>query len=110
MDFGKAKKLKSDEDDITSSVEGTYMFLPPECCSFDVDKYSMKKADIWALGVTLYSLTFNHMPFSTKGTELNIMENICNKEISYESRSISEDLKKLLSTMLEKNPAKRASL
>jgi [calcium/calmodulin-dependent protein kinase] kinase len=78
VDFGKAKKLKSDEDDITSSVEGTYMFLPPECCSFDVDKFSMKMADIWAMGVTLYCLTFNHMPFPTSGTELTIMENICN--------------------------------
>jgi serine/threonine protein kinase len=59
IDFGKAKKLKSEEDDITTSMEGTYTFLAPECCSFDVDSYSMKKADIWALGVSLYCLTYN---------------------------------------------------
>ena len=67
-------------------------------------------ADIWALGVTIYCLTFNHMPFSTSGTELNIMENICKKEISFESRAISADLKSFLKGMLNKNILKRSSL
>lgn len=35
-DFGKAKALKDDTEDITTSMEGTQLFLPPECCSFDV--------------------------------------------------------------------------
>lgn len=39
------------------------MFLPPESCSFDSLSYSMKKADIWALGMTVYILTFNKLPF-----------------------------------------------
>ena len=63
VDFGKAQQLLSNEDDNTSSMEGTYTFLSPECCSFDVNTYSMKKADIWALGITLYILAFNKFPF-----------------------------------------------
>jgi len=38
------------------------------------------------------------------------MENICNKEVSYEGRKISDDLKALLTSILEKDPKKRASL
>ena len=32
VDFGKAKQLKTDEEDCTTSMEGTYTFLPPESC------------------------------------------------------------------------------
>jgi serine/threonine protein kinase len=67
------------------------MFLPPECCSMvdTVTKpYSMKKADVWALGVTLFVITFNKFPYEfsckTNGhciTELDIMETIANINI-----------------------------
>lgn len=86
------------------------MFLPPECCSFDVEQYSMKKADIWSLGVTLYCLTFNKLPFPSASTEIGVMENICNHEITYNSRQISKELKQLLCKILEKDPSKRVSL
>jgi len=34
-DFGKAKKIESEADFFTNSIEGTLLFLPPECHSFD---------------------------------------------------------------------------
>ena len=43
----------------------------------------MKKADIWALGVTLYCMTYNKMPFSLDGTDLDVMDAICNEKIKY---------------------------
>ena len=70
VDFGKARQIKADHEDQTKSIEGTYTFLPPECCSFDTEIYSMKKADIWALGITLYCLTFNSFPFKMGNTEI----------------------------------------
>jgi serine/threonine protein kinase len=70
VDFGKAMELANPDDDNTTSIEGTYTFLPPECCSFDSDVYSMKKADIWALGITLYCLTYNTFPFELGNTEI----------------------------------------
>jgi serine/threonine protein kinase len=92
-------------------MEGTYTFLPPECCSFDSNAYSMKMADIWALGITIYILTFNKFPFSIgQTTEIGLMENICNFTLNFEGRDISPDLRHLLEIMLQKDPTKRASL
>lgn len=110
VDFGKAKQLNCEEDDITTSLEGTYMFLPPESCSFDADSYSLKKADIWSLGIVIYCLSYNKLPFPSGQTEIELMQNICEKPISFESRKISPELRELLESILEKNPEKRASL
>lgn len=110
VDFGKARQLRCEEDDITSTMEGTYMFLPPESCSFDSTFYSMKKADIWALGITIYILSFNRFPFETGQTEIDLMENICNFELRFDGRNISQELKEMLLMLLEKDPLKRASL
>lgn len=56
-------------------------------------------------------MTFNKLPFSISGTDLDTMESITSAEISYENgRTISEELKELLSKMLEKDPAKRATV
>lgn len=57
----------------------------------------MKKADIWALGVTLYCMTFNKMPFPIHGTDIEVMDRIYNNQIDFESeREISEELKQFL--------------
>lgn len=60
-DFGSAVILK--ENDLFSDVVGTQYFQAPECCDPEIKQYSGKAADIWALGVTLYSLLFNKLPF-----------------------------------------------
>ena len=68
-DFGKSKQISTsssdlfaEDEDLTTTIEGTPAFYAPECCNIEQTeqpKYSMKKADIWALGVTLYCMTFN---------------------------------------------------
>ena len=100
-DFGKARLLMDDSEDMTTSIEGTKLFFSPECCSFDVTSYSMKKADIWALGVTIYCLTFNKLPFRIGTTELEIMDFICHDELRFDSeRNISINFKHFLESML----------
>lgn len=70
----------------------------------------MKKADIWALGMTLYCLTYNFFPFEFGETDLALMENICKQELSFDHRDVSKELKEFLEAMLNKDPSKRASL
>ena len=66
-EFGKAKfadfgasAIITDrpEGDNFQDTKGTYFFLAPECCDPNIKTYSGKKADIWALGVTCYALTY----------------------------------------------------
>ena len=110
VDFGKAKQLYTREEDTTSSMEGTYTFLPPESCSFETMTYSMKKADIWALGITIYIMVFNEFPFDIRRTEIDLMENICNFQLNFPNRKVSSELRQMLSMFLEKDPEKRATL
>ena len=32
-------------------------------CTPDIPAFSGKAADVWALGITLYAMTFNKLPF-----------------------------------------------
>ncbi len=62
-DFGVSKVLAPNEDDTLTKTEGTFHFMPPEVCDPDVSSFSGKKADIWAVGVTLFALVYNRLPF-----------------------------------------------
>ena len=46
-----------------STSAGTYHFYSPEACDSQIDSYSGKAADIWALGVVMFCLIFNELPF-----------------------------------------------
>mmetsp|Transcript_18672 Transcript_18672/g.17787 ORF Transcript_18672/g.17787 Transcript_18672/m.17787 type:complete len:201 (+) Transcript_18672:250-852(+) len=61
-DFGVSHLFEEDNDKI-SKTEGTYHFMAPECCDPDVDSFSGKAADVWALGVTLYCMVYKFLPF-----------------------------------------------
>jgi len=62
-DFGVAVKLEDPENDILENTEGTYHFMPPECWNFEERKFKGRKCDIWGVGVTLFAMTYNCMPF-----------------------------------------------
>lgn len=113
VDFGKSQILSSvtdftKENDLTTSIEGTYTFLPPECCSLTETSqvaYSMKKADVWSLGVTLYIITYNRFPYellpNVDGrctTEMDLLDTISHFQLSFpdSQRKVSSELRQLL--------------
>ena len=65
---------------------------------------------MWALGVTLYCLVYNKLPFDANITEIQLMEDIVSKEIVLDKREISEGLKMTILGLLEKDPSKRIKL
>merc|ERR1712046_249123 len=49
---------------IINGTEGTYYFYPPECCvGSGYDGHDGRKADVWALGVSLWAFIFGSVPF-----------------------------------------------
>jgi len=64
-DFGSAKEFPVGNDMMKGSV-GTYYFFAPELCDPDVKEYSACAADIWALGVSLFCMVYNKLPYEEK--------------------------------------------
>ena len=76
----------------------------------EIRTFSGKANDVWALGVTLYAMIYNELPFWAE-TEIGVLEKIhrTNLKLS-EKRNISDGLKRLILRMLDKNPLTRATL
>lgn len=83
-DFGSAESFIN--SDTMSDTQGTYHFQAPEC--LDGSGYSGCKADIWALGVTLYCLVFNVLPFDSSDNN-ELFNKIRSQPIELSSRKIS---------------------
>ena len=62
-DYGVAVKLENPDDDKLGSTEGTYHFMSPESWNHNTREFHGRKHDLWALGVTLFAMTFNCMVF-----------------------------------------------
>ena len=64
-DFGVSEIVQvpiEDNDHMTKSA-GTFHFFAPECCDPNIEGHGGCAADVWALGVSMYSLTFNCLPY-----------------------------------------------
>ena len=81
---------------------GTTLFLPPEVVG-GYDFKSSTKLDIWALGIILYRMIEGIYPFKAK-KDKEIIKNILTSPIKFNDNiPISNNCKKLISKMLEKN-------
>jgi [calcium/calmodulin-dependent protein kinase] kinase len=112
VDFGTAIKLKSAKDDVFTKTEGNLYFFPPEFCDGkEHKKFSYKAVDVWALGVTIYTCIFKCLPFMTDNTNnvIGLFKLIHECKVNYFKNDIkiSDEMKKLLSHILEKDPKKR---
>lgn len=86
-----------------------------------IKQFSGRAVDVWALGVTLYSLIYNELPFWAE-SDLAILEVIHKTELKLEGNrrlkgggegvaaNVSEGLRQLVLRMLEKDPAKRITV
>ena len=102
-DLGVAKVL--DQTFFAKTYIGTPYYLSPEICE---DKPYNDKSDVWALGNILYELcTYNH-PF-TGNSQPALIQNILNKEPKPIQNNYSNELKQLVSKILNKNYRKRPS-
>jgi serine/threonine protein kinase len=94
IDFG----LAVDTADKRYDFPGTANYAAPEL--LDGIPYHAEKSDIWALGVCLYRLIFNDLPFDPNH------DNVLHKRLKF-PRETSTNLRILISGMLHKNPDMR---
>lgn len=108
IDFGFA--ITQDKGQLVQFSRGTKRFSAPEVI-LDNAPFDGTKSDIWALGVSLYMIMYNHFPFYDND-DAALSDKILNKEPLYKSRSDyhDEDCVKLIKMLLMKNPAKRLPL
>uniref|UniRef100_A0A182VQ25 calcium/calmodulin-dependent protein kinase n=1 Tax=Anopheles minimus TaxID=112268 RepID=A0A182VQ25_9DIPT len=92
------------------STAGTPAFRAPETLLPGQHFYNGKAADIWALGATLFSLVHGNVPFIATSVP-GVYEKIKNDPLEYPANSsTSEELRDLISRMLDKDPQQRITL
>ena len=112
-DFGSSLRMNEPEDNILRT-QGNIYFFPPELVE---DKEKEKKSidykavDIWDLGISIYTYIFKCLPFMPENRE-NIVELFkaiteSNFDFNKNGVTISEEMKKLLMHLFEKDPEKR---
>jgi len=110
-DLGVSNEFDGNDAFFTSTV-GTPAFTPPESISQQPGEppYSGKLADIWALGVTLYSLVFGKVPFYDENI-LALYNKIRIHDVKIPDQfEISTELEDLIKRMLTKDPNNRITL
>jgi serine/threonine protein kinase len=111
-DFGVSKYVENPDNVFTDS-EGTPAFLPPESCG--KKGFRGKPADIWACGITLFTMIFGELPFKGQGVGparvVTLFRAVQYQELQFPDDSdISDDLKDLLLRILDKNPETRIDM
>lgn len=112
IDFGIAKFLLSTK---TYSLIGTPHYMAPEMINGKGYDYSV---DIWGIGICIYELFFQTLPFENKkqGSEeenpLEIYKRIISTDLNFDKRinSLPYEFKDLLLKFLNIDPTKRLNL
>ena len=109
LDFGVAKVLEDDQENITKadSVVGSPRYMSPEQIRhLDLDG----RSDIYALGVLLYLMLSGQVPFAKEGAVGTLMAHLTEPVPSIQERSergVPPQVEAVVRRCLEKNPKDR---
>ncbi len=109
MDFGLAREVDSNTQTSLGGVEGTPAFMPPEqarCESKNLDA----RADVYALGATLYSALAGRLPFVGTATDVLIAVLLSDPpRLRALDPTIPRALETIVDKCMEKDPERRYS-
>uniref|UniRef100_A0ABM5F2H9 Calcium/calmodulin-dependent protein kinase kinase 2 isoform X2 n=1 Tax=Pogona vitticeps TaxID=103695 RepID=A0ABM5F2H9_9SAUR len=108
-DFGVSNEFKGTDALLTNTV-GTPAFMAPETLSETRKIFSGKAVDVWAMGITLYCFLFGQCPFMDERI-LSLHSKIKSQTLEFPDQpDISDELKELITQMLDKNPETRITV
>ena len=100
IDFGQSYFLSQKRNLTWKAFRGTPDYAPPEMIR--TGKMNLRQAEVWSLGVVLYTLVTGHNPFLNE-------EEIMLKRLQIPA-SVSEDMEQLILGLLHKWPRQRYTL
>ena len=102
-DFGFAKVYNNEH--LTETICGSPLYMSPEMLNY---KSYTDKADLWSVGVIMYELFTNRMPY-TGDNIYHMVQNLKSFEFNGNDLQLSSITINLLSELLIKEPLKRIS-
>ncbi|SCU86239.1 LAMI_0D01046g1_1 [Lachancea mirantina] len=107
LPFKDPKIQKAHQEELRKIV-GTPAFIPPELCNFQNEPHELEasKIDVWALGVTVYCLLENELPFWGEN-EFDIFHKIVNEKLHATENQLNQ---LIISKLLQKDYTKRIGL
>ncbi|KAL0232355.1 hypothetical protein PCE1_002696 [Barthelona sp. PCE] len=108
-DFGVSCFFKSedDADETINETQGSPAFLAPEVCRGDHIR-NPEAVDLWAIGITLYLMSFGTVPFAAQNA-IDLFEEIMSRDL-YIPPNTDPLLENLLRLLLEKEPEDRIKM
>ena len=103
-DFGVSEEFV-DGEDMLSRTAGTPSFTAPELITAGQPKARGRRADIFAIGVTLYCLAFSQTPFQGN-TVMEVYDQIRTHNVTF-PETTEADFVLLIQGLLERNPLER---
>lgn len=105
VDFGLVRDLDASTT-ATHAVAGTPHYMAPEQVRGAVDRIDWR-ADVWALGATLFELVAGSPPFGASSSA-EVLVRVLRDEVQYPtSPRLPRDLRAILERCLEKEPERR---
>ena len=103
-DFGISKRINKDE--LLKDCCGTPAYIAPEV--LEADPYDGYMADMWSVGIVLYTMLYGKFPFRAK-EENELKEKILDGNFELDE-SISLEARSLISRLLNQIPVLRPSI
>lgn len=110
-DLGVCNEFLGDDASIDQrTATGTPAFRAPETLSGQKVYFDGKKADVWSLGITLFTFLYGDVPFKSPTVPV-LYEQIKNEEPNFPVKPVITDgVRDLISKMLNKDPDIRADM